>query len=147
MLIDTQRIITFHGDTLQDAAAMLRDEIATLPLTARVTSLASGCDDGRFSGVAVVDLIPEVEPASDGTHTKVVQDVSPRCQTDYASDIPSGLGHPYDQSYCSLSFAKRSRRSGDPEWQRQAINLVVRDSRDPERCLQKSRLNYKIKVE
>lgn len=67
MLIDTQRIITFHGDTLQDAAAMLRDEISTLPLTARVTTLATGCDDGRFSGMAVVDLIPEVESTAPAT--------------------------------------------------------------------------------
>ena len=69
MLIDTQRIITFHGDTLQDAATMLRDEISTLPLTARVTSLTSECHDGRCSGMAVVDLIPEVDSAAPATET------------------------------------------------------------------------------
>lgn len=66
MLIDTQRILTFHGDTLEAASAMLREQIDALPLTARVTSLTSGCDEGAFSGMAVVDLIPEVESAEPG---------------------------------------------------------------------------------
>lgn len=66
MLIDSQRILTFHGDTLEAASAMLREQIDALPLTAKVTSLTSGCDEGAFSGMAVVDLIPEVEAAEPG---------------------------------------------------------------------------------
>ena len=66
MLIDSQRILTFHGDTLDDAVATLRRQIDELPLTARIASLTSGCEAGVFSGLAVVELIPEVESVEPG---------------------------------------------------------------------------------
>lgn len=66
MLIDSQRILTFHGDTLDDAVAMLRRQIDELPLTARIASLTSGCEASVFSGLAVVELIPEVESTEPG---------------------------------------------------------------------------------
>ncbi|WP_144718174.1 hypothetical protein [Agrococcus jejuensis] len=77
MLLADQRIITFSGDSLDAAATDLRTQIDDLPLTARITSLTSGCDEGVFSGMAIVDMIPEVDasaPVSDeGTVTQLSQ--------------------------------------------------------------------------
>ncbi|GAA2172374.1 hypothetical protein GCM10009846_10060 [Agrococcus versicolor] len=63
MLFDLQRILTFSGDTLEEASIQLREAIDALPLDSRIVDVTTSVEGGRVHGMAVVDLIPEADVA------------------------------------------------------------------------------------
>jgi hypothetical protein len=64
MLIDLQRILTFSGDTLEEASTRLREAIDALPLDSRIVDVTTSVEGGRVHGLAVVDLIGEAVHAA-----------------------------------------------------------------------------------